>query len=102
MVFSMTGWSVQLVSKCRPEMPLVGLTPSDRARRRTSMMWGTEAALVPMKDRAQELLEAAERVLLDGNWAAHGDMIVLVTGPPGSLGGTSRIWVHRIGDEIVS
>ena len=101
-VFSMTGWSVQLVSKCRPEMPLVGLTPSDRARRRTSMMWGTEAALVPMKDRAQELLEAAERVLLDGNWAAHGDMIVLVTGPPGSLGGTSRIWVHRIGDEIVS
>ena len=26
-VFSMTGWSVQLVSKCRPEMPLVGLTP---------------------------------------------------------------------------
>jgi pyruvate kinase len=101
-VFSMTGWSVQLVSKMRPEMPLVGLTPSERARRRTSLMWGTEAALVPMKDRAQELLEAAERVLLDGNWATLGDTIVLVTGPPGSLGGTSRIWVHRIGDEIVS
>ncbi|WP_370325590.1 pyruvate kinase [Euzebya sp.] len=101
-VFSMTGWSVQLVSKMRPEMPLVGLTPSDRARRRTSMMWGTEAALVPMKDRAQELLEAAERVLVDGNWSAVGDTIVLVTGPPGSLGGTSRIWVHRIGDEIIS
>ena len=101
-VFSMTGWSVQLVSKCRPEMPLVGLTPSDRARRRTSMMWGTEAALVPMKDRAQELLESAEQVLVDGNWAAVGDTIVLVTGPPGSLGGTSRIWVHRIGDDIVS
>ena len=101
-VFSMTGWSVQLVSKFRPEMPLVGLTPSERARRRTAMMWGTEAALVPMKGRAQELLEAAERVLVDGNWAAHGDAIVLVTGPPGSLGGTSRIWVHKIGDEIVS
>lgn len=101
-VFSMTGWSVQLVSKMRPEMPLLGLSPSDRTRRRTSMMWGTEAALVPMKDRAQELLQSAERVLVDGNWAASGDTIVLVTGPPGSLGGTSRIWVHRIGDEIIS
>ncbi|MGI9018169.1 MAG: pyruvate kinase [Euzebya sp.] len=101
-VFSMTGWSVQLVSKMRPEMPLLGLTPSTRTRGRTSMMWGTEAALVPMKDRAQELLQSAERVLVDGNWAAPGDTIVLVTGPPGSLGGTSRIWVHRIGDEIIS
>ena len=101
-VFSMTGWSVQLVSKMRPDMPLVGLTPSDRARSRTAMMWGTEAALVPMKDRAQELLEAAERVLLEGNWAATGDTVVMVTGPPGSLGGTSRIWVHRVGDDIVN
>ena len=101
-VFSMTGWSVQQVSKMRPEMPLVGLTPSARSRGRTSLMWGTEAALVPMKDRAQELLEAAEQVLVDGNWAQVGDTVVLVTGPPGSLGGTSRIWVHRIGDQIIT
>ncbi len=99
-VFSLTGFSIQLVSKFRPEMPLLGLTPSEKAARRTALMWGTEAALVPLKERAQDLLEAAERVLVDGNWAAPGDLIVLVTGPPGSLGGTSRVWVHRIGDEI--
>lgn len=99
-VFSLSGSSIQLVSKFRPEMPLVGLTVSAQARRRTALMWGTEAAVLPLLGSAADLVSAAERILVDGKWAEPGDRIVLVTGPPGGTGGTSRIWVHRIGDEI--
>lgn len=100
-VYTITGSSVQLVSKYRP-MPVLGLTPTDPTRRRTALMWGTEAAFVPLKGRATDLLTAAERAVTDGHWAAKGNRVVIVTGPPGGRGGTNRIMVHRIGDPIFS
>lgn len=99
-VFSISGASIQLVSKYRPAVPLLGLTPSETARRRTALMWGTEAALVPMKDRANALTSSAERVLVDGHWARRNDRIVIVSGLPGGQGGTNRILVHRIGESV--
>ncbi|MGH8907894.1 MAG: pyruvate kinase [Egibacteraceae bacterium] len=101
-VYTITGSSVQLVSKYRPPMRVLGLTPYDPTRRRTALMWGTEAAFVPMKGLATELLTAAERALTNASLARRGDRVVIVTGPPGGQGGTNRIMVHRIGDPIFS
>jgi pyruvate kinase len=63
-------------------------------------MWGAEAALVPMKEHTTDLTTAAERVLVDGNWAQRGDRVVIVSGMPGGSGGTNRIMVHRVGDPV--
>jgi pyruvate kinase len=99
-VYSISGHSIQLVSKFRPSVPLIGLTPSEPTRLRTALMWGAEAALVPMKAHGIELITTAERVLVDGSWAQRGDRIVIVSGLPGGQGGTNRILVHRIGEAI--
>ena len=101
-VYSITGASIQLVSKFRPPVRLVGLTPEETARRRTALMWGAEALLVPMKGESGDLIRAAERVLVDGGIAAHGDRVVIVSGTAGSSGGTNRIYVHRIGEPLQS
>lgn len=90
------------ISKYRPEMPLLGLTPQDTTRRRTALMWGTESMLVPMKDSGMDLTTAAERALVDGGWASQGDQVVIVSGRPGGHGGTNRIMVHKIGEEAWS
>lgn len=99
-VYSITGSSIQLVSKYRPEVPLLGLTPNDGTRRRTALMWGAQAVLVPMKADTVALISTAERVIVDGGWAQHGDRVVMVSGAAGSTGGTNRIYVHRIGDPL--
>ena len=99
-VYSITGTSIQLVSKYRPRVPLLGLTPRDEARRRTALMWGAESGLVPMKQQVTDLMAAAERTLMDGNWVQRGDRVVIVSGTPGGEGATNRIVVHRIGDDI--
>ena len=99
-VYSISGASIELVSKYRPDAPLLGLTPKETTRRRTALMWGTEAALVPMKGAVTDLTVAAERVLVDGDWAQRGDRIVIVSGRPGGEGGTNRIMVHRVGDPV--
>ena len=98
LVFSISGSSIQLVSKRRPAVPILGLTTTETARRRTALMWGTEAALVPEKDTSHALVQAAEEVCLRGGHAQRGDHVVIVSGQPGGHGGTNRVLVHRLGD----
>ena len=97
-VFSISGASIQLVSKRRPAVPIIGLTTTEEARRRTALMWGTEAAVVPEKDTSAALFAAAEEVCLRGGYGQRGDHIVIVRGQPGGHGGTNRVLVHRLGD----
>lgn len=98
LVFSLSGASVQLVSKFRPRVPLVGLTPDHRTRGRMALMWGTHPLEVPTKDDSRALTLAAEEVCLRAGAANSGDVIVVVSGIPGGHGGTNRILVHHIGD----
>lgn len=96
-VFSLSGASVQLVSKFRPEVPIVGLTPRETTLRRLALLWGTTGGLVPEKDHTRDLILAAEDVCLSAGYGERGDAVVIVSGIPGGHGGTNRILVHRLG-----
>ena len=96
-VFSFSGASVQLVSKFRPPVPIVGLTTREPPLRRMALMWGTDSALVPERDHSRDLILSAEEVCLRGGYGQRGDSIVIVSGIPGGHGGTNRLMVHRLG-----
>ncbi|MFT5222447.1 MAG: pyruvate kinase [Glaciecola sp.] len=97
-VFSLSGASVQRVSKFRPTVPVVGLTTREESRRRLALMWGTKGVLVSEEDNSTALIEAAEEVCLSRGYAGRGDTVVIVSGIPGGRGGTNRLLVHRLGD----
>lgn len=99
LVFSLSGASVQLVSKYRPQQRIVGLTPDERALRRFALMWGTDGAIVPTEDRSLDLMRSADAVCRAGRIGRVGDRVVIVAGVPGGLGGTNRVIVHELGDE---
>jgi pyruvate kinase len=99
LVFSLSGASVQLVSKYRPRQRIVGLTPDERALRRFALMWGTEGAIVPTEDRSLDLMRSADAVCRAAGIGHVGDRVVIVAGVPGGLGGTNRVIVHELGDE---
>jgi pyruvate kinase len=101
-VYSISGTALQRVSTFRPEMALLGLTPQDRTRRRSALMWGTEALVVPMQEHTVELTRTAEQAVVEGGWVDEGDLIVIVSGPPKGQGGTNRLMVHRIGDVMAA
>jgi len=98
LVFSLSGKSVQLVSKVRPRQPVIGLTTDERSKRRFALMWGTAGQMVPMKDHSQDLIEAAEEICFEHGYGSRGDTIVIVSGIPGGVGGTNRVLVHRLGE----
>lgn len=96
-VFSFSGESIQRVSKFRPDVPIVGLTPRTDTLGRLTLFWGTTGDLVPQKDHIRDLIIAAEEACLSDGYGARGDPVVIVSGLPGGHGGTSNILVHRLG-----
>jgi pyruvate kinase len=100
LVFSISGASVQLVSKFRPRQPVIGLTPDESTLRRLALMWGTQGAVIPHKDDSLGLIAAAEELCLERGYGNRGDNVVVVSGVPGGHGGTNRVMVHRLGDSL--
>jgi pyruvate kinase len=98
--FTETGATARLVSRFRPRMPIVGITPAESTRRRMALFWGVEAA--PRVDHTDDLalmLRQADECLLGGGLAERGDLVVVVSGGATRTGATNRMIVHKVGEE---
>jgi pyruvate kinase len=96
--FSESGATARFVSRFRPRVPILGLTPYEATRRRMALYWGVEAAS-PL-DRGVELaamIAQGDQRICDEGMATPGDLVVVVAGTPGGRGATNRVLVHRVG-----
>ncbi len=96
-VFTQTGDSARLISKERPEVPIVAFSPSEHIRRRVALYWGvTPRVLHPINDTDQ-MIDAVQGHLQAGGFVSPGDKIVLVYGSPIAVTGrTNTVRIHQI------
>ena len=100
LVFSFSGNSVLLVSKFRPQRPLIGFTSEDDTLHRLPLMWGVEGVPTAEQGQSNALIVAADQLCIDRGLADLGDTVVIVSGIPGGRGGTNRVIAHRIGELV--
>jgi pyruvate kinase len=101
--FSESGATARFISRFRPRVPILGLTPYEATRRRMALYWGVEAAS-PL-DRGVELaamIAQGDQRICDEGMATPGDLVVVVAGTPGGRGATNRVLVHRVGEPDAS
>jgi pyruvate kinase len=101
--FSESGATARFVSRFRPRVPILGLTPYEATRRRMALYWGVESAS-PLSlgvDLAAMIAEGDQRICQE-NLASPGDLVVVVAGTPGGRGATNRVLVHRVGEPDAS
>jgi pyruvate kinase len=101
--FSESGATARFVSRFRPRVPILGLTPDESTRRRMALYWGVEAAspLDRGVDLGAMIAQGDERICAEG-MASPGDLVVVVAGTPGGRGATNRVLVHRVGEPDAS
>lgn len=64
-----------------------------------NLYWGVEATLAERVTHTDEMFQQVERYLLDNNLAKRGDKVIIVSGmPPGVPGSTNDVRVHRVGE----
>jgi len=97
-VFTHSGFTARLISRYRPRVPIIALTPEAETRRRMALIWG----VLPLESRDQHridtLAEMTERKLLQERLVRKGDAIGIVAGTPMGVRGTTNFMkFHVIG-----
>ena len=99
-VFTRTGNNTLVLSKERPSVPIIGCTAHERARRRMALMHGTTPHMVPQAHSLNEMVEAAEHLLLNQVGLQLGQQVVIIVGlPVEHMRPANIVMVHVLGDK---
>lgn len=95
--FTQSGYTARLVSKFRPEVPIVAFTPSEEIRRRMSLYWGVTPLLMSALSSTDSVFEEVEKTLLRKKMIKSGERVVITASTPIlGEGKTNLLKLHRI------
>jgi pyruvate kinase len=98
--FTQSGFSARLISSERPDVPVVALTPFPEVQRRLGLYWGVSSRLIRKVETTDEMVHEVEATLLGDGTVRNGDVIVIISGAPMWVTGTTNLLkLHRIGDR---
>ncbi len=98
--FSQSGDTVRRLARLHSRLPLLAFTPTPEVRSQLALSWGTETFIVDFVHSTDAMIRQVDHALLAIGRYKHGDQVVIVAGaPPGTVGSTNLIHVHRIGED---
>ncbi|MGB2949703.1 pyruvate kinase [Rhodococcus sp. BGS-1C] len=98
--FTSSGDTVRRLARLHTSLPLLAFTSIPEVRSQLALSWGTETFLVPEVATTDAMVLEVDKALLQLGRYSKGDQVVIVAGaPPGTVGSTNLIHVHRIGEE---
>jgi len=97
-----SGRTARMISRFRPECPIVAPTVSPRAQRQLALSWGVMPYLVQEFESTDMMFEMGMQRALESGAASNGDVVVITGGTPTGLNGTTNtLKVQVIGRVLV-
>ena len=97
-VFTHSGFTARLVSRYRPLVPIIAISPEQETRRRMALIWGVTARRIEDIKKIDGLAAIAEKRLIEERLVRKGDVIGIVAGTPMGIRGTTNFMkLHVIG-----
>ncbi len=89
--FSQSGFTVALISKYRPSVPIIAFPPDEVVQRRLALYWGVNARVIPDLTGTDDMIQTVEALLLEQRLARKGDRIAIIAGTPFNVKGTTNM-----------
>ncbi len=101
-VVTNTGNTARMISRFRPNCPIIAVTVNSRVERQLNLSWGIHPVRTNyIKDIIKlynNTMECAKSTGIIGN----GDLIILTTGmPTGPKGKTNTLKIHIVGEDVI-
>jgi pyruvate kinase len=97
-----SGHTAKIVSKFRPECPIIAVTPYDKVARKLALNWGVFPIVAERTESTDELIDKSVDIALETGYVKKGDVVVIAAGIPANYVGTTNMMkVHIVGDILV-
>ncbi|OGO37971.1 MAG: pyruvate kinase [Chloroflexi bacterium RBG_16_57_11] len=99
-VFTDSGRASRLLSKQRPQVPILAFTPEIETYRRLNLHWGVTPHFVPRVETIEEMLRVVEEAMLAKGSIQAGQQVVLICGYPiRENRPTNLAMLHTVGER---
>ena len=89
--FTQSGSTAKRVSKYRPQVPILAITPSDLISGSLLLHWGVYPFQIGPVSTVEELFKMGVRLARETGLAKPGDLIVITGGVPIGMAGTTNL-----------
>lgn len=98
--FTSSGDTVRRLARLHSHLPLLAFVTAPEIRSQMALTWGAETFVVEHKDNTDDMIRQVDHEMLAMQRFERGDLVIIVAGaPPGTVGSTNLIHVHRIGEN---
>ncbi len=97
--FTQSGYTARLVSKSRPQVPILAFTPDTEIAERMALYWGVRPLICPPMDRLDDLTAYMQRACLLHGIVQPGQLVVMTGGHPlAARGSTNFVKIVEINE----
>ncbi|MFN8071056.1 MAG: pyruvate kinase [Mycobacterium sp.] len=98
--FTSSGDTVRRLARLHSHLPLLAFVTAPEIRSQLALTWGAETYVVEHKDNTDDMIRQVDHEMLAMRRFERGDLVIIVAGaPPGTIGSTNLIHIHRIGEN---
>ncbi len=98
-----SGETARLLSKYRPETPVVACVMDESVCRQLTLSWGVEPILMSYAENTDEMIDLSVEAAEDAGMVNEGDMVIVTAGMPVGVSGTTNMMkAHLIGDSLIT
>jgi len=91
MTCTVSGSTSRMVSKYRPSVPILALTPKADIARRLSLVWGVYPVLVKELKNTDDIIKKSINIATKMRLVRSGDVLVITAGVPIAASGTTNL-----------
>jgi pyruvate kinase len=96
-VFTISGRTARMMSKARPEVPILAFTPQVSTFRKMAMYWGVHPYIVPHSETVEDMLDQVRHSIKESTEFQPGQEVVLIAGfPIGAMRSANFLLLHEI------
>ena len=100
---SESGNTARLLSKYRPEQPIIACVMKEQVQRQLSLSWGITPLMMSLAHSTDELIEMSTSLAKENGYLHNGELAVVTAGVPvGVSGTTNMIKIHMVGNCLAT
>ena len=79
---TMSGQTARVISNLRPSVPIYGVTPNERTRRKMQLYWGVKPITGYEEDSTENIISHAMYMVVREGLVHKGEMVIFTAGDP--------------------